>query len=112
MMDPTTITAVTMATIGAIGGIGIPVWNNWRQKTRRYLDTQVVSWEGMNKALRAERDHLQQRLDTAEARHREQIKQLEEEWESRTATMRHRITELEAEAASLRVAIRSLGGAP
>lgn len=110
MSDPTAITAGVAAVVAALGGILIPIWIRWRERRSQRSETQVVSWEGMNKALRDERDHLQSRLDGAEDRHRQQIKDLEEDFESRTQNMRRRITELETEVQALHMSLRSLGG--
>lgn len=112
MSDPTTITATAAAVVATLGGICIPIWIRWREKRKKSSEVEVVSWEGMNKALRDERDHLQNRLDTAEERGRQQMKQMEENFETRTFNMRRRIAELETEVQALHLSLRSLGGAP
>jgi Tfp pilus assembly protein FimV len=110
VVDPTTITAEATAVISAISLIGIPLWIRWRERRKNMSEAENVSWAGMNKALRDERDHLQARLDTAEDRSRQQMKQMEEDFESRTFNMRRRIAELETEVQALHLSLRSLGG--
>lgn len=112
MSDPTTITATAAAVVATLGGICIPLWIRWREKRKKSSEVEVVSWKGMNESLRAERDHYQNRLETAEERSRQRMKQMEEEFDTQTFNMRRRIAELETEVQALHLALRSLGGAP
>lgn len=96
----------------------------WRRKDRDTQDmTEVVSQENLNKSLNLEIKRVtsefarakleyqnelrdlklenQRHMDEMEARHREQIKALELDYEQRHSTLRARMADLETDNASL-----------
>jgi type II secretory pathway pseudopilin PulG len=105
-MNASTLTDIVAVVVGIAGTIGIPLWNKHRAKAKEQDMTDVVSWKEIVKALQTEvarlRNQLrdsehdyQKQLDDMATKHREQIKTLDDDWESRMATQQARVTQME-----------------
>jgi type II secretory pathway pseudopilin PulG len=107
-MNAATLTDIIAVIVGIAGTIGIPLWKGHRSKAKEQEMTDVVSWKEIVKALQAEvarlrtqlkeseRDY-QKQLDDMAAKHREQIKTLDDDWEQRMATQQSRVAAMEAQ---------------
>lgn len=99
-------TAVLGVIVTVMGTVLIPMWLA-RRKQRDDTDiADVVSWKGITEALQRERDALRRQLDEIEDRHRRQAKDMEVDFDQRSAAMKKRIADLEDEVAALRRALR------
>jgi predicted nucleic acid-binding Zn-ribbon protein len=112
-MSPADLTAYIGTPVSIIGVILIPLWLFRRKRNDDRDMADVVSWESMNKSLKDDVDRLkrelretredhQRQLDAMSAQHREQIKQLDADWEARMATAQARATGLEQQLTVLR----------
>jgi t-SNARE complex subunit (syntaxin) len=77
-------------------------------KEKRTLDdaaeggkVAVLNWTNFTAALQRERDDLREQLESIEKRHREQLKEVESDWEQRNTLLKQRITDLETDVTSL-----------
>ena len=111
-MSAADLTAFVSTGVSLLG-----VFLGWRlSKRKKQNDTDmadVVSWRSMNEALQQEINRLtrrladserdyQKQLDDMGATHREQIKNLNQDWESRMANSQTRVTGLESQVGVLR----------
>ena len=108
--SPTELTTVAGIIVGVIGTVALPLWLQ-RRKARQDADhTILTSWQQMTASMREERDELRRRFDDQETRHRQQVRDLEEEWDRKLVKAQQRITQLEQEIEALRRMIRDGGG--
>jgi chromosome segregation ATPase len=98
----TDVTAYVGIVIAVVSSIGIPIWLARRKNQADDELGSAVSWKGLTTAIQKERDDLREQLDAIEARHRDQMKNIESDWEQRMSLARSRITQLEEEVATLK----------
>jgi chromosome segregation ATPase len=108
LIDASTLTNIVAVAAAVAGTIGIPLWNRHRAKTKEQDMTDVVSWKEIVKALQTEVARLrtqlrdsehdyQKQLDDMGSKHREQIKTLDSDWETRMATAQTRMASMESQ---------------
>lgn len=105
-MSPQDATALIGVVVALASSVGIPIWLNRRKHRTEDTTAAQAMYTNFTATLQRERDQLRERLDQADSRHREQLKAIEADWEARVATLKARVTELEAEVVVLRRALR------
>jgi hypothetical protein len=109
-VSPVELTAVAAVIISLTTSILVPWLLRRRAASRAASDTNIVSWQSITTVLQKERDALREQLDTSQGETRRTIRQLDEEYSTQLFTARRRITQLEAEVATLYERLARYGG--
>jgi chromosome segregation ATPase len=112
-MDAVGITSIAAIVVAVIGTIVIPVVLKRRQDKDKQDEVDVLSWKGITRELREDRDaakkdaqQLQMQLNEIDERYRRQMKEQETDWEGRLAVLKQRVRELEEEVQTLKRLLR------
>lgn len=97
MNAATVITLYAGTVISFISMVLVPAVLRRRAQARSSDKTNLVSWEAITARLEKERDRLQARLDQEDARHAEDIRRRESEWQAKIDQLNARLVQQQVE---------------